>query len=212
MSTDEAAAQAPARERRPTGDAAGAPSHRERLLAGLAAAIRDHGYAGTTVAEIVAHARTSRRTFYEHFEDRDACLLELFDRVAEGVLDVITEAAAGEGPYLERLDATLAAYLDHVAADPELMRAMILELPAIGTAGVTRDRALTDRTARQLVVLVQEAADDEPSVLPLTMEAALVIVAGFRELIVFALEHGRAPRELHATVVELMRRITVREG
>ena len=188
----------------------GLGSHRGRLLAGLAESIREHGYAPTTVAEIVARAKTSRRTFYEHFEDRDACLLALFDLMAERLVRVLTEAAAGERPYLERLDDTLAAYLDHVAADPALMRAMILELPAIGATGVRRDRELTDRTARQIVRLVEEAAEHDDTVLPLGLEAALVITAGFRELVVFSLEQGREPRELHGTAVELVRRLTVR--
>lgn len=66
------------------------------------------------------------------------------------------------------------------------------------------------RSGRLLVVLVQDAAADDDSVAGLSMEAALVIVAGFRELVVFALEHGRDPADLHATVVELMRRLTLR--
>lgn len=187
-------------------------SHRDRLLAGLTEAIREHGYAPTTVAEIVARAQTSRRTFYEHFEDRDACLLALFDLMAERLVRMLTDAAAGERPYLERLDATLAAYLEHVAADPALMRAMILELPAIGATGVRRDRELTDRTARQIVRLVEEAAEHDDSVLPLGLEVALVITAGFRELVVFSLEQGRDPRGLHGTAVELVRRLTVRSA
>lgn len=193
-----------------TGPAPG-DAHRDRLLAGMAAAVREHGYASTTVAEVVARARTSRRTFYEHFAERDACFLALFERVTDQLLVVLAEGAAGDGPYLERVDAALAAYLAHVAAEPELMRSMILELPAIGAAGVARDRELTDRTARQLVVLVHEAAGDDPAVRPLSLEAALVLVAGFRELVVFALEHGREPRELHAVAVDLVRRITLRE-
>ncbi len=92
------------------------------------------------------------------------------------------------------------------------MRAMILELPAIGAAGVRRDRELTDRTARQVVRLVAEAAEHDATVVPLSLEGALVIVAGFRELVVFTLEHGREPRELHGTAVDLVRRLTVRDA
>src|SRR5262249_60695274 len=48
-----------------------------RLIEGLAACIRTRGYADTTVADIVREARTSRRTFYEHFADRQECLVAL---------------------------------------------------------------------------------------------------------------------------------------
>ena len=37
---------------------------RRRLLDGLAASISERGYRDTTVADIVRHARTSKRTFY----------------------------------------------------------------------------------------------------------------------------------------------------
>jgi AcrR family transcriptional regulator len=43
---------------------------RRRLLEGMAAAIRDTGYRDATVADVVRHARTSRRTFYEHFPSK----------------------------------------------------------------------------------------------------------------------------------------------
>ena len=187
-------------------------SHRDRLLAGMATAIREHGYGPTTVAEVVAHAHTSRRTFYEHFADRDACFLALFELLSTRTLEILTEGATSDGPYLQRVEAALSAYLGQVAAEPELMRSMILELPAIGPAGVACDREMTDRTARQLVVLVHEAAEHDPTVRPLPLEAALVVVAGFRELVVFALEHGRDPLELHAVAVDLVRRITLQEA
>lgn len=187
-------------------------SHRERLLAGMATAIREHGYAGTTVAEVVAHARTSRRTFYQHFTDRDACFLALFETVAARTQEVLIEGATGDGPYLQRLDAALGAYLEHVASEPELTRSLILELPAIGPAGVAGDREATERIARQLVVLVEEAAAHDPAVRTLPLEGWLVVVSGFRELVVHALEHGQEPREVHAVAVDLVRRITLHEG
>lgn len=185
--------------------------HRERLLAGLAAAIREHGYASTTVAEVVARARTSRRTFYEHFADRDAAFLALFEVMTTHMIDTITRGAEGSGPFLERLDAALAAYIEQVAAEPELIRSSILELPAIGPAGVAADRGTTERIARQLVLIADEAAVHDPAVRPLPLEGWLVVVAGFRELVVHALEHGRPPQELHAVAVDLVRRITIRD-
>jgi AcrR family transcriptional regulator len=43
--------------------------HRERLIAAMAASVEERGYADTTVADVVRIARTSRRTFYQHFQD-----------------------------------------------------------------------------------------------------------------------------------------------
>ena len=60
-------------------DAGEQPGHRERLIAAMATAIEVNEYRETTVADVVRLARTSRRSFYEQFEDRDACFLALFD-------------------------------------------------------------------------------------------------------------------------------------
>ena len=47
----------------------------ERLLDGLASSISERGYRETTVADIVRHARTSKRTFYEQFAGKEECLV-----------------------------------------------------------------------------------------------------------------------------------------
>ena len=52
----------------------------DRLLDGLAASITERGYRETTVADVVRHAKTSKRTFYEQFATKDACLIELLRR------------------------------------------------------------------------------------------------------------------------------------
>ena len=48
---------------------------RRRLLDGLAESIVAIGYRNTTVADIVRLARTSRRTFYEHFASKEECFV-----------------------------------------------------------------------------------------------------------------------------------------
>ncbi|MGK8503292.1 TetR/AcrR family transcriptional regulator [Nocardia asiatica] len=50
---------------------------RRRLLDGMAVAVRERGYQDTTVADVVRHARTSRRTFYEHFSSKQDCFIAL---------------------------------------------------------------------------------------------------------------------------------------
>src|SRR6185503_15316570 len=49
--------------------------HRSRLVQGMAIALTEKGYADISVADIVQHARVSKRTFYEHFADKEACYL-----------------------------------------------------------------------------------------------------------------------------------------
>jgi AcrR family transcriptional regulator len=183
---------------------------RDRLLEAMADAVREHGFAASTVAEVVARARTSRRTFYQHFEDREACFLALFDVVAERLLALIAEAATGEGPWEERVDRAVAAYLGALAADPELTRSCIQEIRGVGEAGLARSRAVDRRWAELIVRLVDEAREHDPDLRPLSPEAATVIAGGFRDLVIQTLDEGRELTELQPVAGDLIRRITMR--
>src|ERR1700742_4962842 len=141
---------------------------RERLLLGMADAIREHGsLKPVTVAEVVRRAHTSRRTFYQHFADRDTCFLALFDLVSAGLLETIADAATGDGPFAERLERAVAAYLGTVAAEPVLTRVCIQETPALSPDGMERVRALHERWARQIMLLVEEARAHDATLRPL---------------------------------------------
>ncbi len=187
-------------------------SHRDRLLAAMADAIRAGGFQGTTVADVVRRARTSRRTFYQHFEDRESCYLALFDVITERVLDIIGEAATGDGPWTERVDRTLAAYFGVLTSEPELTRSYVQEMSAMVPGGAAHVRAGNERAARQLVRMAAEAGEHDPTVRPLPFEAALIVVGGLRALIMWALDEGRDLGELHAVAGDLLRRITFSAG
>lgn len=62
-------------------------TQRERLIGGMLAAVRRHGYAGANVSHVIEHAGVSRPTFYEYFADKDDCFIaahrEFGRRVAE---------------------------------------------------------------------------------------------------------------------------------
>ena len=53
--------------------------HRHRLLDAMADAVAHKGYADTTIADLAAGARVSRRTFYEHFSSKEECLIALYE-------------------------------------------------------------------------------------------------------------------------------------
>jgi AcrR family transcriptional regulator len=59
-------------------------SQRRRLLAGIAKALVEEGYARLTVEHVIANAGVSRKTFYEYFENWEECLLAAYDAVSEG--------------------------------------------------------------------------------------------------------------------------------
>jgi len=160
---------------------------RGRLLGGLAAAIVDKGYAATTIADVVRHARVSKRTFYEHFADKEACYLALYGAIADHLLDVIARAAASDLPWRERLHAGARAYLAALAAEPALTRTFLLEIQAAGPGAFARRREVHRRFATLLRELTERAAAEEPGLAPLSPAMAIAVVGGINELLIEAL-------------------------
>src|ERR1019366_5429585 len=67
--------------------------HRERLIAAMAASIETKGYR-------------------EHFDDRGACFLALFDATNEDKLEQIATAVRPDQPWEQQLDDAIGAYMD----------------------------------------------------------------------------------------------------
>jgi AcrR family transcriptional regulator len=183
--------------------------HRERLIAAMAASIEEKGYRDTTVADVVRLARTSRRNFYEHFADRDACFLALFDATNEAMMREIADAVRPDRPLDEQVDRAVDAYIHNVAATPALYRSFVRELPGLGQAGSDRGLATLERFAEMLVGFVESGRQAQPELAlrPLTMDTAIIIVGGLRELLVIALQRGRDMRELRASASETIKAI-----
>ncbi len=184
-------------------------SHRERLIAGMAASIEEKGYRSTSVADVVRIARTSRRTFYEQFEDRDACFLALFEATIEEMMREIALAVRANAPWEELIESAVAAYLDSVAVRPALFQSFTHELPALGRAGVERGRGVAERFAGVLVALAESARQEHPELLVRALErdTAIIIVGGLRELIVSAVEQRRDVSELRTSAAEAVKAI-----
>jgi AcrR family transcriptional regulator len=174
--------------------------HRERLIAAMAASIEEKGYRDTTVADVVRLARTSRRNFYEHFEDRDACLLALFDAANEEMLDRISQAVDPDLPLEQQVDRAVEAYIAQVIAQPALWASFVREMPGLGAAGAARAQHTLERFAETLIELVDAAGRARPGVVaPLDPDTAIIIVGGLRELLVIAIQQGREMSELRAS-------------
>jgi AcrR family transcriptional regulator len=183
--------------------------HRERLIAAMATSIKEKGYRETTVADVVRIARTSRRNFYEHFQDREACFLALFEETNDAMMERIATAVHPDEPLDHQVDRALDAYLDNVTAQPALYQSFVRELPGLGQAGAERQIAVIERFARLLVSLVESGRREQPELgaRPLTIDMAVIIVGGLRELMVISLQQSRDVRELRASAADAVKAI-----
>ena len=184
-------------------------THRERLLAGMAASVRARGFAGTTVADVVREARVSRRTFYEHFDDLVACYLALGDVAGNVVLQAIADGVSLDQPLQDRLAGGLDGWFNLIRSDPGLARSFALELHLAGERGIEQLRRTVERTGRLLHDLVEGAREQDPELRPLPVDVAMIIAAGIRELVIEALEQDTERRlpEVRAAAIELLRSV-----
>jgi AcrR family transcriptional regulator len=111
---------------------------RERLIAGLAAAVAAKGYAAVTLADITRGARVSRRVFYENFEGREQCFLAAFEVVVEHLRELVAAAVGQEDGWPAQAIAAIRAVLSFLAAEPDLARFCLVESRGAGPVVAAR--------------------------------------------------------------------------
>jgi AcrR family transcriptional regulator len=153
----------------------------------------------------VRHSRVSKRTFYEHFADREACFLACYTHGAELVLRAVAEAAGRGGPWPRRVRAATRAYLAALQAHPALTRTLLVEVHGAGPRALALRRAVLQRFAQLLCDLVQTGRHDHPEVRELTPAMSTALVGGVNELVLATVEQGGADRlaQLEETIAEL---------
>lgn len=168
-------------------DAAREAQH-ARLMEGLAASIREKGLAGTQVSDIVGHAHASRRTFYNHFEDKEACFVELMTTLADAFLAEVDRAIDRAAPLATQIEQAIDTYLGLVTGDPALMSTFAS--PALGERTVLAQRDGFERYAELIVSVVEADAAHDPGVEPISIERAYMLVSGLHQTLVRALVRG----------------------
>jgi AcrR family transcriptional regulator len=117
---------------------------RQRILVAMAEIVAKRGYHGATIEHIVKRAGVSRATFYEHFDNREDCLLAGFDETAVELQRRMETAASAAGEWPDQVRAALAAFLEYVVAEPALARTCIVESVTAGPVAMERyERAMS---------------------------------------------------------------------
>jgi AcrR family transcriptional regulator len=171
---------------------------RARILSALVEVARERGAGQVTVAHIVTRSGVSRRTFYEMFEDRDACFCAAFqDAVQRAAVSVIpafqgTQPRTRTGPIGSRGAASPST------ASPE------------ATGGTKAGRQAWPTRMRAGLQALLQFLDDEPGLGglcvvdtlgagPIALEARANVVA----LLVNAVDEGRKEAKTGLTPTRL---------
>jgi AcrR family transcriptional regulator len=179
--------------------------HRRRLLQAMASMAATKGLAAVTIADVVGEAGVSKRTFYEHFESKDDCFLTLYRAVSMNALKTLRDSVTADRPWQQQLEQALQAYLTHMAASPELLRTLFIEIHHLGVAGERARRDVMDALAALMVETLRRG----PAESVIDEGLALAAVGGINELILQAIEQGRVAELPAMTPVasEVVRRL-----
>ena len=164
--------------------------HRERLLAGLASALRERSYWEVTVADVVRHARTSRRTFYEHFAGKQDCLVALLREESDQAVARIAAAVNPRSPWQAQVRQALEAWIGGVEDDPGVRLCWIRVVPSLGAAA----RPLLRQTMTAFADLIRTLAESpelaSAGVTPPAPQETVMLLGGLKELIATTVEDG----------------------
>lgn len=161
---------------------------RQRLIDGLVASIVERGYRDTTVADIVRNAKTSKRTFYSEFSDKEQCFIELLRENNDEMILHIRGAVDPEAQWDEQIRCAARAYVDHIAAQPAITLSWIREAPALGAVELPLHRYAMAAFTDMLVDLTDSPGFRRASLPPISRPLALILVGGLRELTALTVE------------------------
>jgi AcrR family transcriptional regulator len=155
---------------------------RDKILTGMLEAVGSEGYDATSVRMVLDRTGLYRQAFYDNFPDKEACYLAAFDAGVARLERTVVTAAASEESWRARLRAGLGALLDFLDTEPDIGRALVVEVHAAGREALSRRADVMKRVGDfiDLARLETEGQESPPGIAP---EG---IVAG-----IHAVVHGR---------------------
>lgn len=173
-------------------------AHRTRLLRAVVGAVAERGYANVRIADIVERARISRQSFYAQFNSKQQCFLAAHTEGLAMILAELGATIASSEPPLAQLAQGIDAYFALADREPEFARCMLIELPAIGPAGLAA-RLEAHRQIAALIAVWHAAARSAATAperwptVPASRYAA--VVGAIHDLVYEVLAEPDRPRE-----------------
>ncbi len=182
-----------------------AASQSTRLLEAVGRAVADKGYAAATIDDIVRGAGVSKKTFYDHFRDKEDCFVAAYEAAADALFERVRSAQRGPDDWIERTRAGIGAYLRWLAAEPALARVFLIEVAAAGPRAAASRERMRDRSAERLRALQREELGGTAGLPELPIEVFQALAAAFDDLVVRHIREGGAAEltELEPVLVYL---------
>ena len=134
---------------------------RRRLFSAAATVFARVGYADATAEAIAREAGMSKATFYEHFDNKEDCIVALFDaaiRVVNEAMRRAGEAHASADP-VTRVHASVHAFLQALVDFPNEAQTLLVEIVGAGPRAMERRDAALDRAAATIDAINRQDAE-----------------------------------------------------
>jgi AcrR family transcriptional regulator len=184
-----------------------AADHRARLIEGLAAALREKGLANTQVSDIVRHAKASRSTFYNSFEDKDACFIALAETTFQATLAQVREAIDPDAPWETQVDQSIEAFLTIFDSDRALAVSFVNDLPMLGERGERLRAESTEQYAELVLEVASGPRFREAGIADVSIEQAVLLMSGLDGMIHRAVQRGEDLMALAPIAQDAVKRI-----
>ena len=113
-------------------------NQRDRIVESVIEVVSESGYMGLTVRGVIERAGVSRRTFYEHFSNKQDVFLAVYDVVVERLASDVRLAYASGRTYPQQVAFGLETFLGRLAAFPALAHVCIVQVLAAGPDALAR--------------------------------------------------------------------------
>ncbi|HEX7297864.1 MAG TPA: helix-turn-helix domain-containing protein [Solirubrobacteraceae bacterium] len=166
---------------------------RRRLFQAAAAVFARVGYAEATAEAVAREAGMSKATFYEHFANKEECILALFDEAATEIMRAMGEASDAEGhaSYEERVSAGVHAFLRTLAAFPQEAQTLLVAIIGAGPRAAARRDAILETFADSLYRDNLRAAPRYGAPTFASRDDAFAIIGASVELVSRSMRTGR---------------------
>ena len=160
-------------------------NQRDRIVGSVIEEVSETGYSGLTVRRVVERAGVSRRTFYEHFSNKQDVFLAVYDVVVERLASDVRLAYASGRTYPQQVAFGLETFLGRLAAYPALAHVCIVQVLAAGPDALAR----RSQALQTFCDLIRPAPDPSRRAPPLAVEVA---VGGIYEIVGAHVSRGEA--------------------
>jgi AcrR family transcriptional regulator len=135
---------------------------RRRLFRAAAIVFARGGYVEATAEAIAREAGMSKATFYEHFDNKEDCIIAQFDAASEMILTTLAQGRAHLDPNStsqERIRVMIGAFVAVLEAYPDEAQTLLVEIVGAGPRAQERRDKFLENFSSYLDDVNKEASE-----------------------------------------------------